>query len=105
MSIETVLTAIIGGVFGGGITLLVTVLQSKNNLRRDYIKIAHELALEEHRKMFEVAKIKGGAIPPVEANMVYYTLFVDQLKSKDFSLEKLKEFRKIHKQVNDIYND
>jgi hypothetical protein len=105
MSIETVLTAIIGGLLGGGITIWVAYMQSRNNLKRDYIKIAHELALEEYRTAFEVAKLKGGAIPPIEANMAYYTLFVQELKSKDFSVEKLKEFRKIHKQVNDIYND
>lgn len=103
MSIEVILSAIIGGAFGGGITLLVAYMQSKNNLKRDYIRIAHELAIEEYRTMFEVAKIKGGGVPPIEANMAYYTFFVQALKGKDFSIEKLKEFRKINIELNEIY--
>lgn len=103
MNTETILTAIIAGGFGGGVTLLVTYLQSKNNLKRDYIKIAHELALEEYRTMFEVAKIRGAVVPPIEANMAYYSLFVQILKEKNFSVEKLKDFREIHKELNNIY--
>ena len=100
-----ILAAIIGGTFGGGITLLVTYIQSKNNLKRDYIKIAHELALEEYRTHFEVAKMQRTMIPPIEANMAYYTLFVHELKQKDFSVEKLKEFRKVQKEINEVYMD
>lgn len=104
MNIEIVLSAIIGGAFGGGVTLLVTYIQSKNNLKRDYIKIAHELALEEYRTIIDETKKRGGVVAPIEANMAYYILFVQTLKRKDFSPEKLKEFRKVHKQINQIYD-
>lgn len=104
MEIETILVAAIGGVFGGGITLIVTYMQSKNNLKRDYLKIAHDLALEEYRTAFEVAKLQKSRIHPIEANMAYYTLFIQELKKKDFSVEKLKEFRKVHIDINKVYD-
>lgn len=105
MGIETMLAALIGGIFGGGITVIVTYIQSKNNLNRDYIKIAHELAVEEYRTHFEIIKSKGsgGELKPIEANMAYYMLFVRILEQKDFSPEKLKEFRETRIEINQIY--
>lgn len=105
MSIETIVSAVIGGVFGGGITLLVAYLQSKSNIRRDYIKIAHELALEEFRTKFEVAKMEGGKILPLEAHIAYYSLFIKALERKDFSPEKLEEFRKAQEKLHEIYRE
>ena len=104
MDIVSALSALAGAIIGGAITLIANLIQAKNQIKSDYIKIASELAKEDFAHIKTYAK-PGQIILPIESFMTYYIKYIQIIQSKNFKIENLKQLRNIRKEIMKFYSE
>ncbi|MEP6682711.1 MAG: hypothetical protein ABJA35_05595 [Parafilimonas sp.] len=102
MNVTSALFALIGTLVGGSITLIATWIQNKNQITRDYIKIAHDLAKEDYNKILSFSK-PGQIVLPIESFMTYYLKYIKIIQNNNFKLEDLNELKKFRNELNEFY--
>jgi flagellar biosynthesis component FlhA len=103
-SISSGVAALIGAVIGGGITITVSWIQQKNQSKREFVKMAYELAKEDYNTTKSFAK-PGTKIMPLDSFVTYYMAYLKAIQSKNFKVEDMKEIRKLRKELHDFYSD
>ncbi len=102
MNISAELAIILGAIIGGTISIITNWIQQKNQLNRDLIKTAYEMAIKEYETILKVAK-PGSTILPLESFVTYYIKYLNIVNSKKFKISNLKEVREYRKQLNSFY--
>jgi hypothetical protein len=101
MELDSGIAALLGALIGGGITLVGTWIQSKQQTRRDLIKIATEVALKEFE---EILKFKTGKVQPLETFIAYNLNLFSFVKDGKIDLKDLKKLRVMRDEMYKFYN-
>ena len=95
------ITGLIGALIGAGTSIVTIWLQLKSQERRERVKLASELALEDVKQTLEIAKTlnKRSSIPPLSVYQHYHLQVLDALEKRALTKEKLQEIMKENKSV------
>ena len=96
------IAALIGALLGGGFTLFVNWIQQQHQTKREFLKIAYELAKVDYATAKDYTP-KGGKIVPIEAYLAYYMEYAKIIQDKNFQIEDLEKIRSVQRKVMDFY--
>lgn len=102
MLLTTEIAVILGALIGGGISILTNRIQQKNQLKREFTKIAYEMAVKEYETQIKHGTL-GEKVAPLEAFVTYYIKYLEIVKSEKFKLEDLNKIRDFRKNLNSFY--
>ncbi|WP_422355753.1 hypothetical protein [Roseivirga pacifica] len=104
ISISSGLAALLGAVIGGGITIVVNFFQQKSQSKREFVKLAYELAKQDFNTRKELAK-PGAKLPPIDYFMIYYMEYLKRVQSSKFKLTDLNKVMSLRDELNEFYKD
>lgn len=105
------LSALFGAIIGSLASVLIVIVQTRSERRRDRTRLAVQAAIEDYKRAVEMAKDsqREQIFQPLSSYIHYHSRVLDLLEKGSFSAE---DFREINKQQNilgkiaqDIYDD
>ena len=99
---DEAIIALVGALIGAGASILGMYIQQCNQNRRDLVKLAAEIAIDDYNRRIKEAKDQGlsTSFPPIAAYVAYQIRVLEEMSSGVFNAEKIK---KISKEQEAIY--
>jgi hypothetical protein len=98
------IAALAGAFLGGIVTFFINWLQQHHQTKREFIKIAHDLAKEDYNTAKEFLK-GGGKMMPIEGYLAYYMEYIKIIQSKNFKIKDLNKIRRYHEELHEFYRE
>jgi len=88
--------ALVGALIGAGASILGMHIQQRNQNRRDLVKLATEIAIDDYNRRLKIAEDQGLSIsfPPIAAFVAYQIRVLEEMSSGVFDVEKIKKISK-----------
>ncbi|NOQ28272.1 MAG: hypothetical protein GQ564_23155 [Bacteroidales bacterium] len=103
MEFSNGIAIIIGTIIGGSISLIGIYFQQKWHFRRDLIKTAYELALNDFNTVKDNVKKEGGIVAPLESFVTYYIEYLKISTKRNFKISDLSKIRLFRSELNEFY--
>lgn len=93
MTMDAAIYGFIGTLIGATVSIEVMYLQQKQQNRRDRLKMAVDLAIQEYSHDLELAKTKvgGASVAPLASYAIYHANLLDALAVASITTEKIRE--------------
>ncbi len=99
--------AAIAALLGTGIGAVASVgamwVQQQHQNRRDRLKMAVDLAIHDHKSMFELATAKGAKIAPVSAFVIYHARILDEITKGSVTAETIARISSETTALGDVF--
>lgn len=102
---DAALAALLGAAIGALASVGAMWVQQHHQTRRDRLKMAVDLAVEDHGTSFELAKAKGAKIAPISAYVIYHARVLDHLAKGTVTAETIKQLSKEFGEILDAFPD
>jgi hypothetical protein len=97
----------LGAIVGAGASIITMHLQNKAQTKREKMKLATELGLEDFKAMYEIAKTSGRpfALYPVACFVHFHSKLLELLEKGELNEKKIKEIMQANKRVIDAFKE
>lgn len=96
--------ALLGALIGAGASVLAMVIQQRYQNKRELLRIAADLALQDHIRRSELlTKSGGGRMPPVSAFVHYQMRVLEHMSTGKFNPGTIKALSEEYEQILAAY--
>ena len=105
------LAALFGAIIGSFTSVFIVVVQTRSERRRDRIRLAVQAAIEDHKRVFEMAEKIGtdNIVQPLSSYIHYHARILDLLEKGHLTVDALRELNKqqhkLTKLAEDVFRD
>lgn len=104
MEISAAVAALLGALIGAASSLLTIIIQQRFQNKRELLKIASELALQDYKRRFEVVVEKGGGkMPPISAFVHYHMRVLEHMAAGTYTPAVIKQLGEENDRVLTAY--
>jgi len=96
-------SVVFGALIGAGSSIGAVWVQSRAQSKQDRLRLISDLAIEDHKHAFEVAKERGGpaALVPIVCYLHYYLDLLKIIDKRSIKPADLERLRKENKKILD----
>ena len=101
------LAALFGPIIGSLTSVFIVVVQTRSERRRDRIRLAVQAAIEDHKRLFEMAEKTGTdqIIQPLSSYIHYHARILDLLEKGHLTVDALREINKQQHELTKLAED
>ena len=101
------LAALFGAIIGSLTSVSIVVVQTRSERRRDRIRLAVQAAIEDHKRVFEMAEKTGRdhIIQPLSSYLYYHARILDCLEKGHLTVDALRELNKQQEEFGKLAED
>ncbi len=103
MEINAAVAALLGALIGAASSLLTIVIQQRYQSKRELLKIAADLALEDHKQRCEAVASIGGKMPPVSTYVHYHLRVLEHMAAGTYSKDTVQKLAEESDQIISAY--
>jgi len=98
------LAALLGALIGAAASIATIVIQQRYQNKRELLKIAAEIALQDYKRRLEALdKSGGGRIPPISAFVHYQMQVLEHMAAGTFTPETIKKLSEENDHILNAY--
>jgi len=98
---------LVGALIGAGASILGMHIQQRHQNRRDLVKLATEIAIDDYRRRLKIAEDQDLSIsfPPIAAFVAYQIRVLEEMSSGVFDAETIKKISKEQEAILDAFEN
>ena len=101
------LAALFGAIIGSFTSVFIVVVQTRSERRRDRVRLAVQAAIEDHKRVFEMAEKTGRdkIVQPLSSYIHYHARILDLLEKGHLTVDALRELNKQQHKLTKLAED
>ncbi|MEQ1546439.1 hypothetical protein [Methyloglobulus sp.] len=101
---STTIAALLGALIGSSASIVTMIIQQRYQNKRELLKIAADLALQDYKRRFDLLKDNGeGRMPPISAFVHYQMQVLEHMSAGSFNPETIKSLSEEYEHILDAY--
>jgi hypothetical protein len=102
---SAVIAALLGALIGAAASIVTIIIQQRYQNKRELLKIASELALQDYRHRCDILAEKGGKMPPVSAFVHYHVQVLEHMANGTFTPETIQRLSEENGRILSAYTE
>jgi len=100
---DSALAAIIGAAVGASASVAVIIIQQIYQGKRDFLRMAVDLSIEDYKTRLETVRKMGGAMSPISAFVCYHLKVLEEMSKNNFSPDVIRKLSKENDEILSAY--
>src|SRR5882762_4217995 len=102
---DSAIAALLGALIGAAASVAAILIQQRYQNKRELLKIAADLALQDYERRLEILeKSGGGRMPPISAFVHYQMRVLEHMVAGTFTPEIIKSLSEEYDRILSAYN-
>jgi hypothetical protein len=102
--VSTTIAALLGALIGSSASIVTMIIQQRYQNKRELLKIAADLALQDYKRRFDFLNDSGGGrMPPISAFVHYQMQVLEHMSAGTFNPETIKSLSEEYERILDAY--